>query len=90
MLPIKKGKIRTKTQNGISNENTHVKSSIQILQFWSCKRSYGLIDVLRRNYFIGVDIDDFDRSSVITVGLSVTNEVPNVVRKVEQPGVSRS
>ena len=71
MLPIKKGKIRTKTQDGINNENTHVKTSIQFLQLWSCKRSYGLIDVLRRNYFIAaiiwVDIDDFDRSSVITV-----------------------
>ena len=66
MLPIKKGKIRTKTQDGINNENTHVKTSIQFLQ---------LIGAI-----IWVDIDDFDRSSVITVWSSVTNEVPNVVR----------
>ena len=44
MLPIKKGKIRTKTQDGINNENTHVKTSIQFLQ---------LIGAI-----IWVDIDD--------------------------------
>jgi len=58
-------------------------------RLWSCKGSYGLTEVLRRTTSLGrssiIEIDDFNRSSVITVGSTVTNGVPNVFRKVEKP-----